>query len=447
MVDERDFATLRLRDQLKNEIWRERAFHSFEEGTLDFAPTYKYKDKYVHATEATNGEGAAKVKVSDYERPQAQGDDVKAPAWCDRVLWRVADKPFSLQRPYKTPLPSSSKNNIPFSSSSSSASNSSNSSANIVAATGAGDKEKHEVGDAAYAPPTSSASQPNVCLLSYQRAELSGSDHKPVSALFDLCVRSVDLEKERQVADELLAALHEFESKMAPKVQVDAVALDLGHITRKKFSEASFSFKNTGLSPAHWNIQLDGNGKLSHTHNAHTLYDQTAASSVSSTTTNRPSWLKVEPLSGLLLPGEEVVLRVTARLDGKTAGKLYRQEAPSTRLSEILLLFVERGNHHYITAHASCNIRKKKTAKGFEERGFQVNEFSDRLATTPNAASSDKVEKGAGAATDEDEIASTGSSEFDYEFISQNEFTCLSPTPSSDGADKSNYFCGVIKLY
>ncbi|KAJ6805861.1 type I inositol polyphosphate 5-phosphatase 2 isoform X1 [Iris pallida] len=58
-------------DQLSNELRSGRIFDGWKEGLIDFAPTYKYEmnsDKYV-------GENAR------------EGEKMRTPAWCDRILW------------------------------------------------------------------------------------------------------------------------------------------------------------------------------------------------------------------------------------------------------------------------------------------------------------------------------------------------------------------------
>lgn len=59
-------------DQLNIERKAGRCFHEFDEGPINFPPTYKYQP-------GTDG----------YDnRPEKK---VRAPAWCDRILWRTAD--------------------------------------------------------------------------------------------------------------------------------------------------------------------------------------------------------------------------------------------------------------------------------------------------------------------------------------------------------------------
>lgn len=61
---------LRANDQLNLQRAAHKAFEGFEEGVLTFPPTYKYQP------------GADVYE----ERPDKKK---RAPAWCDRVLWRV----------------------------------------------------------------------------------------------------------------------------------------------------------------------------------------------------------------------------------------------------------------------------------------------------------------------------------------------------------------------
>ena len=67
LVENRDWATLRLKDQLISQRESRQAFAGFREAELNFAPTYKYLPG-----------------SNDYDRRE---DKLRAPAWCDRVLW------------------------------------------------------------------------------------------------------------------------------------------------------------------------------------------------------------------------------------------------------------------------------------------------------------------------------------------------------------------------
>lgn len=69
MIEDNELGQLRDKDQLNIERAKGNVFQDFEEGVLEFPPTYKYQpgtDMYDR-------------------RPEKK---IRAPAWCDRVLWR-----------------------------------------------------------------------------------------------------------------------------------------------------------------------------------------------------------------------------------------------------------------------------------------------------------------------------------------------------------------------
>jgi len=76
-----DIAELELIDQLNIERAQGRAFSGWNEGPLNFMPTYKYQPG-----------------TDNYEcRPDKK---LRAPAWCDRVLWLAADESHAEQISY-----------------------------------------------------------------------------------------------------------------------------------------------------------------------------------------------------------------------------------------------------------------------------------------------------------------------------------------------------------
>eukprot|EP01038_Epipyxis_sp_PR26KG_P011261 gene11261-15109_t len=72
-IEENDFEMLRQKDQLNIERAKGNVFQGFEEGQLNFPPTYKYQPG------------------TDVYETRAE-KKLRAPAWCDRVLWKTSSK-------------------------------------------------------------------------------------------------------------------------------------------------------------------------------------------------------------------------------------------------------------------------------------------------------------------------------------------------------------------
>lgn len=78
LAEKNQLAGLIQLDQLNIERKAGRCFHEFEEAPIKFPPTYKYQPG---------------TDVYD-TRPEKK---IRAPAWCDRILWRVADDASQVQ--------------------------------------------------------------------------------------------------------------------------------------------------------------------------------------------------------------------------------------------------------------------------------------------------------------------------------------------------------------
>ena len=146
---------LREHDQLNVERRKGAVFHGFHEGDLNFAPTYKYEPG-----------------TDEYDRrPEKK---VRAPAWCDRVLWRISDPSL----------------------------------------------------------PADAVRQ-----LSYRRACLSPSDHKPVSSLFSCNLRVVVAAKFNAAYRDIMAKLERWQSsKQLPVVDITGLKVPRGLLVLYDYS-------------------------------------------------------------------------------------------------------------------------------------------------------------------------------------------------------------------
>lgn len=172
VLEGNDLEFLRQKDQLNIERARGRVFHNFQEGLLEFSPTYKFQP-------GTN----------EYDRrPEKK---IRAPAWCDRVLWRTAG----------------------------------------------------------------SSSGDGVRLISYRSAQLLPSDHKPVSALFDCDLRTVIAERERAAYGELMRTLEYWKNDKPPTVSLDQSIVEFEGPTSVRYevpAEAVLRITNSGAGIVHW---------------------------------------------------------------------------------------------------------------------------------------------------------------------------------------------------
>ncbi|KAJ1426763.1 Endonuclease/exonuclease/phosphatase [Ochromonadaceae sp. CCMP2298] len=230
---------LRDKDQLNIERARGNVFQGFEEGRLDFPPTYKYQpgtDMYDR-------------------RPDKK---VRAPAWCDRVLWRAED---TLVRQ-----------------------------------------------------------------INYRRAPLNPSDHKPVSSLLECELRTIVESNQRIVFGQLLSVLRAHGVVSEPKVEIQGLSIVLEKVHYEAAQVRPVRIRNTGESIVHWHLVP----KL----------DEVQVSK---------SWVSVDKESGLLLPGEEVTIALTVKVDRRTAQAL---NAGKDSLEDLVVLRIERSIDYHIAVSA-----------------------------------------------------------------------------------------------
>lgn len=175
LIEKGDLATLRERDQLNIERKRGNAFVGFNEGELNFPPTYKYQPG-----------------TDDYERRAEK--KLRAPAWCDRVLWKV--------------------------------------------------KQASE--------------ENSVRLLNYRRSTLLPSDHKPVSASFECDLRVVIKDREDAVYRQLMNNLEFWKNGDLPQVTLNdeenVLVIDFETVQYEVKKEFTLKIRNTGKTLAHWHF-------------------------------------------------------------------------------------------------------------------------------------------------------------------------------------------------
>ncbi|CAJ0578325.1 unnamed protein product, partial [Mesorhabditis spiculigera] len=168
----------------------------------------------------------------------------------------------------------------------------------------------------------------NVNQISYDsQMSVIVSDHKPVYSLFHVGIREMDQVK----ADELyIQAQREVDrraNELLPQIELTLTDIDFGEVFYLEPICMVVPIKNVGKSTVRMNFVPP-----------HTKSTISAA------------WLQVTPLNYTLNPGEEMQISLTAAIENKESWSAFSKN--QDKLQDILVLRLEGGRDHFITASA-----------------------------------------------------------------------------------------------
>lgn len=239
-------------DQLLNAMKKEIAFQGFEEMQLDFAPTYKHQ-----------------LFADGYAMDEEENVLKRTPAWTDRVLWRQRDSPAVFAA---STVPADSNTQAP-----------------VTNGVANGDKHHSEGKLRTLASNTIRAS-------AYIRHELFSSDHRPVSAIFDIDATKIDIDARNRIVGDVHRIFRKRQNLLRPRLLISTTVIDLGAVEFDKpvMSALPLTLRNVG----HVTISIDiDDGDL-------------------------PCWLHAaDPESGIaftLSPSEEKQVHFRAHVQGGT---------------------------------------------------------------------------------------------------------------------------------
>ncbi|XP_060063309.1 inositol polyphosphate 5-phosphatase OCRL-like [Ylistrum balloti] len=237
LIEQKQLRDLRAYDQLHRQLGRTDVFEGYQEGDLDFQPTYKYDP------------GTDTWDTSEKGR---------APAWCDRVLFKGPDIRLKAYRCHQS---------------------------------------------------------------------LKVSDHKPVSALFDVDIKVIDDEKSKRVYEDIMKQLDRLENEYLPQVKLSKTDFNFSDLKFMEPQVQSLIVENTGQVPVTFEFikKLD---ETSHCRN----------------------WMEVTPSQSVVVPGEGCEIQLKAYVDENSVGKLSSGE---DKVEDILVLHLHGGKDFFITVGGS----------------------------------------------------------------------------------------------
>ncbi|XP_046627214.1 inositol polyphosphate 5-phosphatase OCRL isoform X3 [Neodiprion virginianus] len=154
-------------------------------------------------------------------------------------------------------------------------------------------------------------------------SELKISDHKPVSTIFDSQIRVIDMVNYRKILEEVMKKLDKLENEFLPQVMVDTTEIIFDTLKFFESSKKELIIANTGQVP----VQFEFIKKLDDINYC-------------------KEWLKIEPYTGFIKPGEKCDIQLEVHVDKKSACKLNSGE---DKLYDILVLHLEGGKDIFIT--------------------------------------------------------------------------------------------------
>ncbi|KAG2181008.1 hypothetical protein INT43_008590 [Umbelopsis isabellina] len=233
-------------DQLSIERAAGRTFQVFNEGTLDFLPTYKFD-----------------VGTNRYDTSEKR----RAPAWTDRVLWR---------------------------------------------------KPRANLG-----PDPKTAHHSDIQLSSYDSCmDMMMSDHKPVNALLRLKARKINVAEQAKCKANIVKSITENPEERGPDARISNSFVEFGDVRFMTAKEVSITLENTGQLVASWRF----------------------IPKLNEASICKP-WLTISQTSGVLGPGEQVVIDFCILIDTATA-TLFNNDQDS--VADMLILRLENGKDFFV---------------------------------------------------------------------------------------------------
>lgn len=148
------------------------------------------------------------------------------------------------------------------------------------------------------------------------------SDHKPVRALFELNIRKIDSRLQKKTRESLVQQLKDNQDEQ-PRGELKSSYIDFDKVQFMEFKEKTVLLENTGQVITVFKF-------LPKVENEPIL----------------PPWLQVVPLSGVLAPGEKVLLRFEVIVDPTNSEPLNSGEQ---KMDDILILRLENCKDFFIS--------------------------------------------------------------------------------------------------